>query len=168
MDERLRFVARLLEGEKMAPLCAEFGFPARRATRSTTGTKIAGRGIQRPQQAAASPSGSAACAHRGHDRPPEAGVSGLGCAEDPGETAAAGHWTAPACDGPHQHPQDPSHVADKVVLHRADVRCDARVFEHPDAPAWKWRESCERDRNHARDVGPRVVDGDARLQPRDC
>ena len=27
MDERLRFVARLLEGEKMAPLCAEFGVP---------------------------------------------------------------------------------------------------------------------------------------------
>ena len=25
MDERLRFVARLLEGQKMAPLCAEFG-----------------------------------------------------------------------------------------------------------------------------------------------
>mgnify|MGYP001198459709 CR=1 FL=1 len=25
MDERLRFVVRLLEGEKMAPLCAEFG-----------------------------------------------------------------------------------------------------------------------------------------------
>src|SRR5258706_6856621 len=25
MDERLRFVARLLEGEKMAGLCAEFG-----------------------------------------------------------------------------------------------------------------------------------------------
>ena len=25
MDERLRFVARLLEGEKMAPLCADFG-----------------------------------------------------------------------------------------------------------------------------------------------
>ncbi len=25
MYERLRFVARLLEGEKMAPLCAEFG-----------------------------------------------------------------------------------------------------------------------------------------------
>src|SRR5258705_13447895 len=25
MDERLRFVARLLEGEQMAPLCAEFG-----------------------------------------------------------------------------------------------------------------------------------------------
>ena len=25
MDERLRFVARLLDDEKMAPLCAEFG-----------------------------------------------------------------------------------------------------------------------------------------------
>ena len=25
MDERLRFVARLLDGEKMAPLCQEFG-----------------------------------------------------------------------------------------------------------------------------------------------
>jgi len=25
MDERLHFVARLLEGEKMAPLCREFG-----------------------------------------------------------------------------------------------------------------------------------------------
>ena len=25
MEERLRFVARLLDGEKMAPLCREFG-----------------------------------------------------------------------------------------------------------------------------------------------
>ena len=25
MDERLRFIARLLEGEKMAPVCREFG-----------------------------------------------------------------------------------------------------------------------------------------------
>ena len=25
MDERLRFIARLLEGDKMAPLCREFG-----------------------------------------------------------------------------------------------------------------------------------------------
>ena len=34
MDERLRFVARLLEGEKMAPPCAEFG------TSRKTGYKI--------------------------------------------------------------------------------------------------------------------------------
>ena len=25
MDERLKFVARILDGEKMAPLCREFG-----------------------------------------------------------------------------------------------------------------------------------------------
>jgi hypothetical protein len=30
MDERLRFVARLLEGEKMAPLCAAFGISRNR------------------------------------------------------------------------------------------------------------------------------------------
>ena len=41
MDERLRFVARLLDGEKMAALCAEFGISARPATRSTTGTRTA-------------------------------------------------------------------------------------------------------------------------------
>jgi|SRR6516164_4975886 hypothetical protein len=41
MDERIRFVARLLEGEKMAPLCAEFGISRRRATRFLTGTKTA-------------------------------------------------------------------------------------------------------------------------------
>jgi len=34
MDERLRFVARLLEGEKMAPLCGEFGISRK------TGCKI--------------------------------------------------------------------------------------------------------------------------------
>jgi len=34
MDERLRFVVRLLEGEKMAPLCAEFGISRK------TGSKI--------------------------------------------------------------------------------------------------------------------------------
>src|SRR5882672_1457122 len=37
MDERLRFVARLLEGEKMAPLCAEFGISRK------TGYKILDR-----------------------------------------------------------------------------------------------------------------------------
>ena len=61
MDERLRFVARLLEGEKMAPLCAEFGISRK------TGYKIYDRykdggvpGVQRPQPAAVSPGESAA------------------------------------------------------------------------------------------------------------
>jgi hypothetical protein len=37
MDERFRFVARLLEGEKMAPMCAEFGISRK------TGYKIFAR-----------------------------------------------------------------------------------------------------------------------------
>jgi len=39
VDERLRFVARRLDGEKMAALCAEFGISRRPATRSSTATK---------------------------------------------------------------------------------------------------------------------------------
>jgi hypothetical protein len=35
MDERLRFVARLLEGEKMAPLCAEFGISRKTGSTAT-------------------------------------------------------------------------------------------------------------------------------------
>ena len=42
MDERLRVVARLLDGEKMAALCDEFGSPGRRGTRSSTATKMPG------------------------------------------------------------------------------------------------------------------------------
>ena len=41
MDERLRFVARLLEGEKMAPLCAESASPAKRAIRFSIATRTA-------------------------------------------------------------------------------------------------------------------------------
>ena len=43
-DERLRFVARLLDGEKMARLCAEFGisrktgYKIQTATRTTAST----------------------------------------------------------------------------------------------------------------------------------
>ena len=37
MDERLRFIARLLEGEKMSPLCREFGIS------QVTGYKIFNR-----------------------------------------------------------------------------------------------------------------------------
>ena len=32
MDEKLKFIARLLEGEKMAPLCREFGISRRLVT----------------------------------------------------------------------------------------------------------------------------------------
>ena len=50
MDERLRFVARLLEGEKMAPLCAEFGISRK------TGYKI----FDRYEDCACRPSRTAA------------------------------------------------------------------------------------------------------------
>ena len=99
MDERLRFVARLLEGEKMAPLCAEFGISRK------TGYKLFDRykdcGVQaftdrsrRPVSA----SESAAAAGRGHDCAAEARVSGLGRTQDPREAAAAVDDAAPAGD----------------------------------------------------------------------
>ena len=40
MDERLKFIARLLDGEKMAPLCREFGISR------VTGYKIFNRYIE--------------------------------------------------------------------------------------------------------------------------
>ena len=65
MDERLRFVARLLDGEKMAPLCEEFGISRK------TGYKIFDRykdcgvaGADRSQPAAVPPRESAAAADR--------------------------------------------------------------------------------------------------------
>ena len=55
MDERLRFVARLLEGEKMAGLCAEFGISRK------TGYKIYDRykdcGVHRHRRPARKPCG---------------------------------------------------------------------------------------------------------------
>ena len=91
MDERLRFVARLLEGEKMAPLCAEFGISRK------TGYKIFDRykdcGVtaftdrsRRPyRQANRLPAPIEATIVRLKREYP-----GLGRAEDPREAAAAG------------------------------------------------------------------------------
>lgn len=39
MDERLRFVARLLDGGAMVDVCREFGIPARPGTRSAHGVR---------------------------------------------------------------------------------------------------------------------------------
>ena len=69
MDERLRFVARLLEGETMAALCEEFGISRK------TGYKIFERyktcgvdGADRSQPPAVSPRESAADGRREDDR----------------------------------------------------------------------------------------------------
>src|SRR5262249_40581488 len=90
MDERLRFVARLLEGEKLAPLCAEFGIS--RKTGYTIFEPLQGlwgSGILGSEPTFASPGQSIAGTHRGDDRAPEARVSELGRAEDPRKAAAA-------------------------------------------------------------------------------
>ena len=41
MDERLRFIARLLEGENMSSTCREFGISVSRVTRSSIVTRSA-------------------------------------------------------------------------------------------------------------------------------
>ena len=38
MDERIRFVARLLEGEKMAPVCRSFGISRKTGHESSSAT----------------------------------------------------------------------------------------------------------------------------------
>jgi len=45
MDERLRFVARLLDGEKMAVLCREFDISRKPVTRSSRATKVVDGGL---------------------------------------------------------------------------------------------------------------------------
>ena len=60
MDERLRFVARLLEGEKMAPLCAEFGISRKTGYKIFDRYKDCGLGVRRGQD------GLADVERRGH------------------------------------------------------------------------------------------------------
>ena len=42
VDERLRFIARLLDGEKMSALCSEFEISRKTGSRSTVATRSAG------------------------------------------------------------------------------------------------------------------------------
>ncbi len=65
MDERLRFVARLLDGEKMAALCAEFGISRKTGYKIYDRYKSCGRaGPDRSQPAAVSARQSAAVRDR--------------------------------------------------------------------------------------------------------
>ena len=99
MDERLRFVARLLEGEKMAPLCAEFGISRK------TGYKIYDRykdcGLMAFNDRSRRPYRQAnrlPAPDRSRHRAAEAGVSRLGRPEDPGEAPATDYRPSPAGD----------------------------------------------------------------------
>ena len=90
VDERLRFIARLRDGEQMARLCAEFGISRK------TGYKIRDRyercgagGADRSEAAALSASESAAAAARAGDRADQAGLPELGRPEDSGAATPA-------------------------------------------------------------------------------
>ena len=66
--------------------------------------------------------------------------------------------------------QDPEHladVADDVLRQRPDVRPDPRLLEHLPGEPGRQREALDDHRQHPRDVGVGLLDGDARLQPRD-
>ena len=79
MDERLRFVARLLEGEKMAPLCAEFGISAEDRLQDFRPVQgLRRRGVHGSEPAAVSPGQSTAAAAGSGDCAVEAGVSRVG------------------------------------------------------------------------------------------
>ncbi|MGA9368155.1 MAG: helix-turn-helix domain-containing protein [Steroidobacteraceae bacterium] len=84
VEERLRFVARLLDGEKMAVLCREFDISRK------TGYKLFSRfkdcGLQGQPQALLA-SQSAAVSGREADSAAQAGAPQLGCSEDPGAGA---------------------------------------------------------------------------------
>ena len=90
MDERLRFVARLLEGETMVALCEEFGISRKTGHKILPAVPADRRArADRSQPAAASPRESAADGRREDDRQDQAGVSQLGRPQDPGAAPAA-------------------------------------------------------------------------------
>jgi Helix-turn-helix domain len=147
MDERLRFVARLLEGEKMAPLCAEFGISRK------TGYKIFDRykdcGLEaltdrsrRPFRQANRPAGP----DRGEDRPAQREYPGWGAPRSarssasnrrchtcprsvpsmPSSTPRPRQTSPPAAPPGARHRAVPSHRTQRAVVRRLQRRIHAR------------------------------------------
>ena len=90
MDERLKFIARLLDGEKMAGLCREFGISRK------TGYKILTRyneigldGLTDRSRRPYRHANQLPVPDRDADRAPQAGQAELGRAEDQGKTGPA-------------------------------------------------------------------------------
>ena len=109
MDERLRFVARLLDGEKMAALCREFGISRK------TGYKIFHRykdmrpgGAHGSQPAALSTGQQAAVPDRDADRAAQARASELGRARRSARSCAPASAT---CRPRPSAPSTPSSIA---------------------------------------------------------
>ena len=98
MDERLRFVARLLEGEKMAVLCREFDISRK------TGYKIFARykdcGLEGPHRSLPTPlpaSQPLAVADRGADRPAQARAPRAGAPPRSARSSGAGSTICRIC-----------------------------------------------------------------------
>ena len=82
MDERLKFIARLLDGEKMAPLAREFGISRKIGYKILKRYNDRPRRINRSLAAALPPCQPAAGPDRGADRAMQAGQATLGRSED--------------------------------------------------------------------------------------
>src|SRR6476646_6757343 len=101
MDERLKFIARLLDGEKMAVACRDFGISRK------TGYKILTRyneigldGLTDRSRRPYRHANQLAVPDRDADRAPQAGQAELGRAEDQGQALPA----LSGCAHPsHQH-----------------------------------------------------------------
>ena len=90
MDERRKFIARLLDGEKMARLCRRVRDLAQDRLQDPRALQRARtRGAHRPLAPAVSPRQPASLPDRDADRAPQAGEAELGRAEDQGAAEAA-------------------------------------------------------------------------------
>lgn len=82
MEERLKFIARLLDGDKMAVLCREFDISRKTGYKISRATTIAAGRTDGLVAPALSPRQSASVSNREADRAAEAGQADMGCAED--------------------------------------------------------------------------------------
>src|SRR5438132_9872657 len=90
MDERLRFVARLLEGEKMAALCREFDISRQTGHKFYKRYKDGPSGPDRSLSATLPPGQPPTRAGGVFDRSASQRAPQLGCSEDPREDQAPG------------------------------------------------------------------------------
>jgi transposase len=85
MDERMRFVARLMEGEKMAVLCREFDISRKTGYKLFNRFKNSGIEGDRSEPPALSARQSPAFSDRELDPAAEGEALELGSSEDPGQ-----------------------------------------------------------------------------------